>query len=626
MCGILGYVSRQAQHSELAQGLAAIKHRGPDSDGLFCGTTADGFNVGFGHARLSIIDLSPAGHQPMLSEDESIVMIFNGEIYNQRELRNELQGIKFKGNSDSEVLLEYYRKFGVKCFNNLRGIFAAAFYHTNTGKVVLLRDHLGIKPLYFSRNSDTIAFASEIRGLRPFLNIPPQVNILDLFEFLNSGFVSEPNTGFDNISKVPPGHFLSYEKGKIDITSYYDIDSETKIPPKNRTSIDEAIDIQLVSDVKIGVFFSGGLDSSVLCTGSLKEALFLRYSEQEISRAKAVDDFPFASKIAHALGINLHVIESSNLNKENNDILEEIRRVVIGTEELISDFTYYSSEILARAAAHQEYKVMLSGMGGDESFIGYPRYKLLLNYRRYYYAFQMIHHLKLENFALRIFNKSKLLERFFEFFKESNFPLAYQKLIGYLSESDIQSLWLNERSIYSDVRNQLASKYSQQLRMFKNESMLFQALVLDYYGFLSHNLTVADKSSMANGLEVRVPLLDINLYNYNMSSARSNNVKFGKITLAKKLLNFLPKKLIYRKKSAFNPPLDHLIDKLGCSTCINVLSTSSLSQFINTEHCKTIVYEHFSGKKNNTYKIWQLLYLSFWIDNMTAPPDHTRAR
>ena len=524
MCGISFFISSKDQTFNLNKSIELIKHRGPDKQDSRL-IKQDNKFIGLGHVRLSIIDLKPTGDQPMVSRNGKITMVFNGEIYNFKELKDQLSNQDLKGTSDSEVLLELFAEFGPDCFAKLNGIFSAVFYDSDAKKVFVVRDQLGIKPIYYLKNDDGLFFSSEIRGLKPFMNEDMTVCNDCLFEFLNNGFISEPDTGLIGIRKVPQGSYFEIKDFHILQHKYFNISNIKDSNVIRNKSIEEAIESQLVSDVKLGVFFSGGLDSSVISSAAQKENLFAEYIDSNDIKNKHPNEEKYASEISDSLGLKMTKVKM-HTPKSKEEILDSFKHVANQTEELISDFTYQSSEVLSNKASELKFKVMLSGMGGDEVFIGYPRYRVLIHYHFFKLLSYLLKLPFIKSIIKRINGLSKKLQRFESFFSEKSFIFGYSRLIGYFSNDEIKSL-LDEK-IYKSAKDKMQKKYEAYLCDLDNDSSyLHKALVLDYYGFLSHNLTIADKSSMANSLELRVPLLDIDLYCANLKRKSKKNMKFG---------------------------------------------------------------------------------------------------
>ena len=614
MCGISGYYSQEDKRSQLDQSLVAIAHRGPDSNGKMTWGVDGQSYVGLGHVRLSILDLSSTGFQPMASSDEKLVMVFNGEVYNHKELRNRLLGHVFAGHSDSELLLEYYRRFGTSGLSDLRGMFAVAFYEADSGKLVLVRDQIGVKPLYYTQSDKGFFFSSEIRGLRPFLGSAPSVSRDDLFEFMSCGFVYEPHTGFENILKIPAGSYAVVQNGTATLHQYFDIEKESRQATYSDQLVEQSIKRQLEADAKLGVFFSGGLDSSVIAAYAQKPSLFARYKQDDVALSGAENDEPYAEAIAERLKLDLRKVPLDADHSDAESVLKSMRAVAAGTEELISDYTYFASAELSKVARAKGFKVMLSGMGGDEVFVGYPRYRLLIGgviFRSLGNAAQWGW---LRSILRRIPSIAKKVDRFAHFYSEKEFALRYARLLGYFRQQELRDL-LGDTE-YDSRAKSFVEKSDGFLKGFEGDPPVIRAMILDFYGFLSHNLMVADKSSMSVGLELRVPLLDQDLYCGYLGALRNGRepVVFGKQPLKKLLLSLLPRALVHRRKTGFNPPLDAKINMIGEMRILQILRLGFMASVLNLPAAEAIVRRHFANMENNSYKIWQLLYLSFWLD------------
>lgn len=618
MCGLSAfYVTNDLSNgieNKLEQSLELIKHRGPDYTGSKIFTSIRG-KVGLGHVRLSIIDLSDFGNQPMYSPCGKVVMIFNGEIYNYLELRKKLPDYHFISDSDSEVLIASYLNFGKECFKSLRGMFTAIFYHIDKDELVVVRDQIGVKPLYYINSCGCFFFSSEIKGLFPFKIYPFKIDKNSLYEFLSCGFVYEPNTGFEGVFKIPAGSYAVIKNCNMEIVNYFDLSIDNDYKVFSDKLITNAISGQLVSDANLGVFFSGGVDSSVIASIAKKENIFAKYSEDDFVKSGIVSDEPYADLIAQYLGLKVIKEKISDNLKDADQIISSIKSVVSGNEELISDYTYVASAELSKIARDNGYKVMLSGMGADEVFFGYPRYEVLLKKIKFFIFFKISQLPLINNFLKKNNFFGKKISRLASFFHEKEFALKYARLLGYFSSEELIGL-MGENN-YSIGTLNFLKKVDFLLNRFSNEPEIIKAFILDYHGFLSHNLMVADKSSMQFGVELRVPFLDQDLYVSTFNEYRSGKkqIEFGKKDLKKLLLKYLPKSVVNRKKTGFNPPLDSKITAIGKDLLLEIFTNGTLSSYLCIEQVLQIVENHFEGRENNTYKIWQLLFLNYWLEN-----------
>ena len=594
--------------TELEKGLTSIQHRGPDGQSAFSETLEDGRRIAMGHVRLSIIDTSDNGKQPMSSSCGRYIMVYNGELYNFRELRALLPEVEFQSQTDSEVFLELYVKFGTPIFKKMDGMFAAVIFDRVTSQLTLVRDQIGVKPVYLYFQGTTLAISSEIRGLLPLL---PDKLTLDedaVFEFLNCGFCYEPRTGFREINKLKPGYFAEINGDEIKYHEYFNLNDYNF--DRDNVKVHDVIRSQLVSDVKIGNFFSGGTDSTVIAQTAQVDNLFLEYGEQ---RQDQVNDLSYATEIASKLTQNLQIVKMGTESNSRENIIASMRSTASGLEELISDFTFISSKALSEKASGLGYKVMLSGMGGDEVFAGYPRYSVLAS--RLLYSLSQVTKLTTVTEIFAKFPRfAKKIRRLAGYHQEHEFPLKYARLLGYFSNYELKSFLGSEK--YDRLASRFVERQNIILGPVKSESLLTKALYLDFYGFLSHNLLVADKSSMSESLEVRVPLLNSRLYAKNFQDGKIKKTAkiIGKKKLKTLLLEHLPKKLVFRKKTGFNAPLDGMIAKLGEKLILSELENGSIYNHIDANSVYIVIKNHFLGIENNTYKIWQLLFFNYWLE------------
>jgi len=613
MCGIVGYVSRK--QLSLDDNLSKIHHRGPDANGKYY-SQSDNKYIGLGHVRLSIIDLDSHSNQPFEYLNRYVI-VYNGEIYNYIEIKKDLvkNNYKFSTSSDTEVLIAAYDYYKENIFDYLDGMFAFCIYDKVENKLICARDHVGIKPLYYYFNQDKneFYFSSELKGLFEFNEVPKKISQNAICEFLINGWLYEPDTGFENIFKIMPGGYLEYNLNTSEIKNkiYFDVAKEKNNlhkleKQKIESLIETSIEMQCRSDVPLGVFFSGGVDSTLIASKIDNPAcLTAKYNENDIKDSGMGNDYAYSVEIANNLGLDITPIQ---LEQEEYSV-ETIKHIVQHTEEPIADFTYLITERISFKAREKGYKVMLSGMGADEIFGGYPRYKYV-KYKKYYF---------LISFFSRPFNKiikkfkflEKKVDRFYSFINEKDFGFAYSSLIVGFSRKEVKNFIKDKNSlkIYHD-------KISTYLNRVQDHSDYKKVFYLDLYGFLSHNFIQTDKASMYSSIEVRVPL--INKYLLVKNFYENDNILLDFWTTKKQLKNLLrkilPDKIIYRNKTGFTPPMDRLIKNLGKEKIINIIKNGNLKKYINTRNVYDLIEEHFSGKNNNTYGLWLILYLNYWIE------------
>jgi asparagine synthase (glutamine-hydrolysing) len=609
MCGIVGYLS--AERWNLKKAVDSISHRGPDYQSEKVFDYQDKY-IGFGHARLSIIDLNSESHQPMVAADGSHSIIYNGEIYNYLNLKRKLEqeGYNFQTESDTEVLLKHYRAYGVDGLRDLKGMFACAIYDRDGGEVILFRDHLGIKPLYYWQNSEGIFWSSELKGIWNLTGTKPPISDHVFEEYLSSGFIYEPNTGYQDVYKIPPGEFLKISldgnSQKLITQKYWSLNEETTSVDKVKSEVSRSVKSHLVSDVPLGLFYSGGVDSTIILSEIKRniKSFIVKANKEEYDEAGFVSDFEYGKEIAKHLNADLEVMSLNEELSSNDSILDSIQDLAKLSEEPISDYTFISSMLLSKVASNKGYKVMLSGMGADELFAGYPRYQLLKYGKYFKWIFPIVKPLlKLSKYF------EKKVERFSNYYDAQNFIQKYTTLLTPFSRKEIESL-LNAEANFQNFEEKIESL----LNGCPFHSPLKKAMYLDLYGFLSHNFLVADKSSMQAGLELRVPLATPRLLEMcmNLPDKKLLSARKAKLILKDMLYEILPKRLVDRKKTGFNPPLDRKINHLGKENILNFVRNNGLYNVINEAFFEEMVDQHFKANINNTFKIYRILYLSAW--------------
>ena len=601
MCAIVGWASGAGQF-RLDDALAALHHRGPDANGRLTERVAD-LSIGLGHCRLSIIDLSAEANQPFHTADGRHVMVYNGEIYNFAALRGELEerGCRFRTRSDTEVVLQGLALEGASFLARLDGMFALAWLDRTERRLVLARDRLGIKPLYYQLEPEGfgLSFASEVRGLRALTGRPLRPDLALLPEFLLNGFLYEPETGIAGVRKVAPGQLLELQLAQRTLRTRAFIApapadaaaiaagegigeapvSSGELGQSFEARIDAllraAVADQRVADVPLGLFFSGGIDSSVLAAASSGGLEGLYLAHDDASGSAAGGDAPYVEAMATALKLPLRRVHLQSERLEGDALLEHFAAVAAGVEEPISDYTFMASAAIAKAARDAGFTVMLSGMGGDELFGGYPRYQLAA---RADLIRGLAPAVRLGLPLLRRIRRfDKRAARFRHFIEADSFGLAYTSLVGYLAPETVCELFDDPQAI-DPFRRRLDGL----LAPVAKQGRLRQAMHLDRLGFLAHNLTVTDKSSMQHGIEVRVPLLGNRLLSFSEGLPPAALMRRGqsKRVLARWLAGRVPSQLVYRPKTGFNPPLDERIRTLGRDRLQSLLTGGRIGQVL----------------------------------------------
>lgn len=621
MCGIAGIVSADAgdriDPAAIHRMCAAILHRGPDDEGVF---VKDG--TGLGMRRLSIIDLS-GGHQPVFNEDRTVWVVFNGEIYNFPELRADLmqRGHHFSTHTDTEVIVHLYEELGVDCVNKLRGMFAFALYDERRRKLLMARDRLGKKPLHYALQGQRLLFSSEIKSILAVAPELASVNNEALLQYMYFGYVPDPLTAFTTIQKLPPGHLLEFENGKIGIRQYWDLPQYGTHSPKSEEEcleemehrLAEAVRIRLISDVPLGALLSGGTDSStvvaLMARASSKpvKTFAIRFRDQDFNEA------PYARMVAAKFGTDHHELTVEP------DILHTVEMLTNSLEEPFGDSsmlpTYFVSQM-----ARQHVTVALSGDGGDEIFAGYERYGI--HQRR-----QVFGHVP--NWARR-------------FYRERLYPLLPGDMRGkkysyhvslpwrerYVDAVALVPAFERDMPLLSDdfraVVRTSGDPRDVMYRYFEQapaKDPISQILYVDTKTYMAGDiLTKVDRMSMAKSLEVRVPILDHEFVEWATALPLEWKIRGGKQKyILRKLAERVgvPREALYRPKQGFALPLVHWLKHELRDLVMTILLDSRTLQrgYFEAPAVRQILDEHFRGRRNHSGQIWRLLIFELWHRN-----------
>jgi len=620
MCGIAGVVSA-TRESNITEAVVRtmcnqIIHRGPDDEGIF---VQDG--TGLGMRRLSIIDLS-GGHQPVFNEDRSAWIVFNGEIYNFLELRPDLEkrGHKFRTNCDTEVIIHLYEEMGTEFVQKLRGMFALAIYDKAKRKLVLARDRVGKKPLHYALLKDKLYFSSEIKSILAVAPELAEVNSQALLEYLYYGYVPDPITAFTGIQKLPPGHLLEFENGKITIRQYWDLPEYSTHNPKSEEEcleelearLLEATRIRLISDVPLGAFLSGGTDSSTIV------ALMARASSAPVktfSIGFTKDDFnesAYARMVAQKFGTEHHemILEP--------DVVQTVEHLTSTLEEPFGDSsmlpTYYVSQM-----ARQHVTVALSGDGGDEVFAGYDRYRIHSD-RRF---FENVPEWARRFFRDQVFGRLPRTMKGRKFTYNVTLPWRERYVDG-LSfvpafERDTPLLSDDFRAILrrSDDPQNVLMRYFAQAPAHDPVSELLYVDTKTY--MVGDILTKVDRMSMLNSLEVRVPILDHQFMEWVTGlppewKLRGSKQKYILRKLAERV--GVPSQALDRPKRGFALPLVHWMRNELKETLMILLEPRTLQRgYFEASGVRALMNDHLYGGRVLTGRIWRLLMFELWHRN-----------
>jgi asparagine synthase (glutamine-hydrolysing) len=628
MCGIAGIFRnrsrRPVESRELVRMTDLLAHRGPDGAGAF----TDG-HFGFGHRRLSIIDPTARAAQPMSTEDGTMHISFNGEIYNYVELRRELsdQGVMFRTSSDTEVLLELFRALGPSCLRKLNGMFAFAIWNSRDGSLFLARDHVGIKPLYYSNHAEGLTFASEIKAVLSDSCVTRAPNPKVLDAYLRFGYVPGDQTMFEGIKRLLPGHYMHIVNGSISVRCYWDIVYEDPGHFRESARIDEAeslmqdaVRLQLRSDVPLGVFLSGGVDSSAIVALTHSQGVRnLNTYSIGWDHGEAFNESKYARQVSDRFSTTHH----------------EYWMTATDFQESLESFTWLMDEPVTEAAAVSLYKiaqvarkdvtVVLSGEGADEVFGGYPIY-LFMQVVELYKRLPATVRKTVTNPLLSVLGPTPR-----KYAALSELPLsdAYMGVSFYDREATYALVTgdaLSEIQKYP-VAALVAPFYSPTAAMGAQRRMQY----LDLKTWLVDDLLIkADRMTMGASVELRVPFLDYRLLEFSARLPPRLRIKHGqpKYLMKKAAERYLPKDIIYRKKRGFPTPLADLFRNGMRSYVTDTLGSRSFRErgLFRSDCVDSLLARHVSGDEDNHRSLWHLLVLENWyttfIDPETLTPPH----
>ncbi len=618
MCGICGIFDLNGKPIEpalLAGMTEAIHHRGPDGDGRFVDR-----EVGLGHRRLSIIDLG-GGAQPIGNEDGKLQIVFNGEIYNFVELRAELEsfGHKFKTKSDTEVIVHAYEQWGADCVKRFNGMFAFALWDGNKRELFLARDHLGIKPLYYVNIGGDLVFASEIKCLLLHPACPREVDLEALAELFTFRYVPSPKTLFKGIAKLPPGHSMLCSRGGVKIKRYWEWTPKIRKKVQEEELIEEyqklfedAVRIQLRSDVPLGLFLSSGIDSSVLL------AVMSKYASGPVQcftigfkggeKTNEVEDARESTRLfgAEHYSMNVGAEDYENYYGRYMGDLEE----PVGHEPAAA--FYFVSKITS-----ERVKVALTGQGADEPWAGYDRYKGIKLSTLYSKMPGAVTDGLLPLVA-RMTGRTERFKRGVASLSEPDMLTRFAKVYSFFSADMKAQLYTGALKQGFDADHFGTRKALGHLQAdVKDLDPLTQMLYIDTRANLPDDLLmVADKTSMANSLEVRVPFLDYRLVEFIESLPPSMKLRgfTGKYLHKKAMMKWLPKEIAYRKKKGFAHPIAEWLRKDMRPLVEDCLlsSSSSLGRYFDQRYMRTMLEDDRAGKEHYMRHIYLLMSLELW--------------
>jgi len=622
MCGIVGAIHLREQPIEarlIEQMANVLTHRGPDDAGVF----VDG-QVGLGHRRLKIIDLSSAGHQPMSNKDETIWITFNGEIYNFLELRNELErsGKSFASRSDTEVVVQAYEEWGQQCVERFNGMFAFGLWDSRRKKLVLMRDRLGVKPLFYYLDEEKLLFASEIKAILQYPQVNSELDHSAIYDYISLNYVPSPKTPFTHIRSLLPGHLLTVQDGRIKVEKYWDLHFDQADQTRTEAEyieamidlIQDSVSHRLVSDVPLGAFLSGGIDSSAIVyfmkqSGHAPLKTFnVRFKES------SYDEGPYARVAARYVGTAHHEITCTA-----EDFRNLLETIAWHADNLTADLSMVPMYLVAKLA-REKVTVVLSGDGGDELFGGYLTYQadLLARYYR-----QLPRWLRQVARPIAAALPSSSRKESFDyklrkFIEGADFPPDKAHYTWRTIFSDHEKLQVLSPDFLETVQDQdSADCYRKQFADAKASSEMDKIFYSDFKVFLADSiLAKVDSMTMANSLEAREPLLDYRLVELSARIPASMKIKGldTKHIFKKAMAPHLPRSIVSRRKEGFHTPMAHWFRSELRPFVNEVLCGENLRPMgmFNLPYIEEMKRQHFDGVRNHAYKLWGLMNLVAW--------------
>lgn len=558
MCGICGFLSKECIGMDILKKMnKSLAHRGPDDQGEEIYKLSNSRWVGLAQRRLSIIDLTQKGHQPMHSNDKRVSVVFNGEIYNYKELQNQLKGYNFNSQSDTEVIIASYLKWGLNFVKKINGMFAIALLDRKEEKLYLIRDRIGKKPIYYCNHNNQIIFASELKAILLFPDIKKEINTNNMGLYFNKRYIAAPNTIYKNIYKLEAGSILCYSNDNVKKWKYWDVSEKYNILRKDKINnygqakedlkklLFKAVDLRLSADVSVGAFLSGGFDSSLIC------AIAQQISKSPIKTFsvgfydKSFDEAIYAKKIAEYLGT-----EHEEMYISEKEMLSLVESIPVYYDEPFADASQIPT-MLVSSLAKKKVSVVLSGDGGDEFFGGYNIYQKLHDAQRKMIQGRMIYWLQ------KSFGEDKL-------FKYNQLPIEY-KIVSEKSNKEARTQlgvlsYIQAIEQLLEVKNQ--EYYYEYESKYQEKSYEMTRMLLDMDTYLTDDILVkVDRATMKYALECRCPILDYNImeYSYRLPLNFKIHKKNKKRILKDIAYEYIPCELLERPKKGFYVPLDRWI-------------------------------------------------------------------
>lgn len=628
MCGICGIISfnhTNVNESILIRMRDEMQHRGPDAEGIFINKSK---KVGFGFRRLAIIDLSPAANQPMCNQDQTIWIVFNGEIYNHLEIRKELEklGYKYRTKSDTETIIYAYEQFGFDFIHKLNGMFAIAIWDERKKLFIAYRDRIGKKPFYYTFQNGQFIFASEIKSILKHTEVRKELNLNALSNYLTFLIPPSPETMFDGIKKLPAGHRLILNQtGELKIEEYYDvlnsenekIETDEELIKNNILQLlRQSIKDRMISDVPFGVFLSGGIDSST------NVALMAELMDRPVDTFsvgykdfKEFNEFNYARKVAEIFKTNHHEILI-----DVKDALEFLPKLVYHQDEPIADPVCIPVYFVSKLARENGTIVVQVGEGSDEEFAGYPwmlRELRLTKINNYIFKnmpsiFNSIFYKLIKKFWSE---EGKLLELDYLRRIKDRQEIYWGGAINFTKEHKNKLLLKSLNNSY-DIVKQVYDKYRSKSNV---DDPLRQMIYLEFKNRLPELLLMrVDKMSMATSIEARVPFLDYRLVEYSFKIGSKIKIKnyITKYILKKSVEGIIPNEIIYRKKQGFAAPMNYWLRNELADFTKHYLLNSNIHKLnlFNKDFIKFLIESPLSNRYDYVQNTWNLLNLFMWYD------------
>jgi len=621
MCGINGFMQYESEFNRdeishiISQMNNTINHRGPEDEGMFIEN-----NIGLGIKRLSIIDLV-TGKQPIFNEDKTLVIVFNGEIYNYASLKKELltKGHIFTTTSDTEVILHCYEEYGVDCFNKLNGMFVIAIYNLLHKKLIIARDRAGEKPLYYYKKSRFFLFASELKSLVSIGLIKKSLNKKALNQYLLLTYIPAPLSIFQDVYKLLPGHYIEIDNNqKISIEKYWDIkykdaliiEDYDECKRKLRNTLFNAVEECLVSDVPLGTFLSGGIDSTII-TGIVSK----------ISN-KPIDTFTIGYKDKQydeseraQLSANFHKTNHHLFYLNYDEVLPEIDKILNNIDEPFADSSYIPAYMVSKYAS-QYVKTVLTGDSGDELFGGYSKYLIGYYAAQYNRIPKWFRDNVIKKTVYALPDKTSLTRKVRKVIENTDLNIFEQRrnlmCLGFKKEELI--CLLKRDLLYSNSLNIIEDYYNSQN---ETNSELSHALYTDFKVVLEGDmLAKVDRASMLSSLETRVPMLhkDVVELAAQIPSRYKINTRKTKIILKDAFSDFIPKELLKASKRGFGVPVGNWFRNELKANLLNELNKERIEEqgIFEYEYVEKILHEHSSQNKNRSSELWLLYVFQKW--------------